>query len=164
MKKSQLRNIIKESVKQLMTEQAGPTTDPWGNPWVFSSGYDGSTISGPITYMDMSPGLNSVKCGSGYVLDIYYSWDGNWSLWGGTVNNPFAAGSNGAAGGLALRGFRMRCIPEDAIPTPAPDIPLGIDTREPKGPKEPNNPNLGFKKSDPQIDRMKNLANVKKQN
>jgi hypothetical protein len=78
MKKSQLRNIIKESVKQLMTEQAGPTTDPWGNPWVFSSGYAGSTISGPTTHKTMSPGLNSVMCGSGYVLDIYYSWDGNW--------------------------------------------------------------------------------------
>jgi hypothetical protein len=162
MKKSQLRNIIKESVKQLMTEQAGPTTDPWGNPWVFSSGYAGSTISGPTTQKTMSPGLNSVMCGSGYVLDIYYAWasvgygNGAWPVWCPSCDNPF--------GGQALRGFRMRCIPEDAIPTPAPDIPLGIDTREPKGPKEPNNPNLGFKKSDPQIDRMKNLANVKKQN
>jgi len=122
MKKSKVKNIIKKSTKKLVNEQAGSTntTDPWGNPWVFPSGYGGGSLSGPYTQKTMSPGVNSVKCPSGYVLDIYYSWSGTWGIFCPSCSTPFPVG------GQALRGYNMRCIPGDAT-LPPPPPPVDVD-------------------------------------
>lgn len=142
MKLSHLKNIIKESVKQLMTEQQGLA--PFTNPGGFTGGghWVDPTISGG------GNGTIYLECPAGYVF-------GNTGLspdYNGTqrpmdddqviVPSPY----NTINGVTKIRITECRKLDLNYVAPPVNPVdvePLGIDTRGPKGPKEPMRPTIG---------------------
>jgi hypothetical protein len=140
MKQSQLRNIIKESVKELMTEQQGP--HPFETPLLPS-------LAMAIISQTNGPGGMKITCPNGYVFGDTMSSGGR------PFNTKDVCMQETVGGNSYYDGVWQIIIPtcrkldlNYVAPPVNPVEPMGVD-KEVVGPAEPNNPNLGFKKINP---------------
>ena len=138
MNKSQLKNIIRRSIKELMTEQQGP--HPFETPTLPSLAM--ATIS-----QTNGPGGMKITCPNGYVFGDTMGYR--------AFNTKDVCMQEPVGGNSSYDGVKEIIIPKCrkldlnyVAPPVNPVEPMGVD-KEVVGPAEPNNPNLGFKKINP---------------